>query len=98
MQYRLLDTLGTEDARKCNDLGSNLSLKPEDLAKDSIVDLSSAAVEYLTGKKPAGRGLVGLLEPVAGVHGQAKRADIHGTPEKATEDFKRFKEKGTVKE
>jgi hypothetical protein len=64
MQFKLLSSLGLDDARKCNkDLGTNLPLKASDLAAGATVDLTSDAVTYL---KRRYRGAVGLLEEVTG--------------------------------
>lgn len=74
MQFRLLQNLGTDDARKCNDLDSSLDLKPESLAAGTVISLGKKSVEYLTQK----RGLTGLLAEPSEVRGVAKAAEVKG--------------------
>ena len=73
MQYRLLDNLGLDDARKVNkDFRASLPLDAKALAKESVIDLPATAAEYLTKRYPA------LLETVSKVKGVAKEPEIAG--------------------
>lgn len=71
-QYRLNDSLGLVDARKCVALGSHIVLEPAKLAKGETVDLSEAAVEYLTVSK----GYTAIVDKAEVVHGLARRPEI----------------------
>lgn len=78
MQYRLLDSLGTDDARRCNrDFGASLSMdQPKTFAKGSVIDLPKEAADWLTGTRPGQRGLVALLEPANKLKGEAKQSEL----------------------
>ena len=87
MRYRLTQNLGTADAASLDAFG--VSIKTASIG--DVIELPDKAAEFLRKKYPS------LLEPVENITGLAKPAALHGTPEKATEDLKRYKEKGTVK-
>jgi hypothetical protein len=71
MQYRLRDSIGLIDAKKCNDAGAALELgKPATFKKGEVVDLTDAAAAYLRKKYPA------IIEPVTKVKGEAKQSEI----------------------
>ncbi len=78
MVYELQDSLGLIDARKCNSsFGAELPLDASALKKGARVELSKAAVAYLTNPKSAGgRGYSTLLKPAGEVKGEAKPADL----------------------
>lgn len=73
MKYQLKATLGTIDAKHCNnECGASLSLDPADLEAGSVVDLPQRAVDYLTKT----RCLVALLEPAGKVTGESKKPEL----------------------
>lgn len=75
MQYRLLHTLGLDDARKCNEsFGGDLELSADKLKAGEVVELSKTAAEYFTDRL----GYKGLLEPAKEVKGVAKAPELKG--------------------
>lgn len=77
MKYRLLDNLGTDDARRCNkDFGASLDASdPKSFTKGAVIELPKQAVEWLTGR-PGGKGFSGLLKPASDMTGEAKASEI----------------------
>lgn len=73
MKYELKQSLGSDDARFCNDkFNASLSLKAGDLAIGETVTLPESAYKWLT----EGRGYVSLLEPVEKVKGESKKPEL----------------------
>lgn len=71
MQYELQDSLGLQDARKCNkEFGASIELDAALLKKGAVVELPKASADYLT------KRFKSLLKPVSKVVGQAKDADV----------------------
>jgi hypothetical protein len=72
MKFQLLQNLGLDDARHCNDIGASLSLEAKDLAIGSTVDLPEKAVAWLQNNK----GYTALLEPAGKIKGEAQKPEI----------------------
>ena len=72
MRYKLTDSLGTQDARFCNEnFAAGIELNATKLAKGEVIDIPDKAAEWLTSRYQA------LLEPVSGkVRGEAKQPEI----------------------
>lgn len=73
MKFQLLQNLGLDDARLCNDkFNASLPVDAKGLTAGSTVDLPAAAVKYLT----EGKGYTALLEPVGKITGEAKKPEL----------------------
>lgn len=80
-KYELQQNLGSDDARKCNELGATIYVKDaEALKAGSVVKLSDEAHEYLTVTKE----YTSLLSEPATFQAVAPTPEIRGVPKDAT--------------
>lgn len=76
MKYRLMDSLGLDDARRCNkDFGAALPIhEPKLFTKGCVIELPKEAADFLTKT----RGLTAILE-VSNIRGDGKQPEIAGS-------------------